>query len=515
MHLVKWFLIIACLFLPARQIFGQDTLLPISYSHIDDCVMQYPRGFALPDNHLRPPDSLPTKWTLSQYPLRLSGDKTPEKLLIDIFPVKEAWGGYDSQTKKVIKHGFVGAGINLLWKNRLHFFAFAGTGITAQAAYIDSVTSMWGIIPGTGTAKQISNGSYQFQHAKLCLSYRLHKYVTAELGYGKNRFGNGIRSLYLDDVASPYPYLRINSHLGKIRYTNLFCNFYDIRGSQGMRNQFVNKYAAMHYLSWDITRWLQFNAFEAIVFPNRNQNGSGHFFEPNYLNPLIFLRPVEYAVGSPDNSLLGGGLSIRFLKQYRIYANVILDEFLLSRVRERKGWVDNKQGVQAGIVVQQPMNLKNLQVQAEINWVRPYTYYHRNSLQNFAHMNQALAHALGANFTEYFVRADYFFYRNIRLQANLMYANIGYDSRGLSYGQNVYQPMHLRPNEFGNVVGQGLSTNLLLFNATLNWNPDQLSGLSFFASLTYRQSDNVESHSKSIIPSLGMRSQFMPFNRFF
>lgn len=515
MYLVKWFFGILFLLLPAISVCGQDTLLPITYSHIDDCVMQYPKGFALPDNHVRPSDSLPSKWMLSHKPLRLSGSKTPEKLLVDFFPVMETWGGYDSQTSKLIKQGFMGAGVNLLWKNSLHFFAFAGAGMSAQPAYIDSITSLWGIIPGTATAKPITNGTYLFRHAKVSLAYRLHKYVTAELGYGKNRFGNGIRSLYLDDVASPYPYLRINSHLGKIRYTNLFCNFYDIRGSQGQRDNFVNKYAAMHYLSWDIIPWLQFNAFEAIVFPNRNQNGSGHFFEPNYLNPVIFLRPVEYAVGSPDNSLLGGGLSVRLLKHYRIYANVILDEFLLSRIRERKGWVDNKQGLQAGIVVQQPMNIKHLQIQAEINWVRPYTYYHRNSLQNFAHMNQPLAHALGANFIEYFVRADYFFFRNIRLQANLMYAKIGYDSRGLSYGQNVYQPMHLRPSEFGNVVGQGLFTRVLLLSTTLNWNPDQLSGLSFFASFIYRQSINVESQNKSFIPTLGIRSQFMPFNRFF
>ena len=44
--------------------------------------------------------------------------------------------------------------------------------------------------------------------------------------------------------------------------------------------------------------------------------------------------------------------------------------------------------------------VKNLDLQGEMNMVRPYTYTHYDSTANYTHYNQPLAHPLGAGFAE-------------------------------------------------------------------------------------------------------------------
>ena len=114
----------------------------------------------------------------------------------------------------------------------------------------------------------------------------------------------------------------------------------------------------------------------------------------------MFYRPVEYSVGSPDNALLGASFKLKIAKNIQLYSQVLIDEFYLKFLKERKGWWANKQGYQAGFKVFNLFHLNNLYLQGEANYVRPYTYSHGNSIQNYGHYNQSLAHPLGANFKE-------------------------------------------------------------------------------------------------------------------
>ena len=54
-----------------------------------------------------------------------------------------------------------------------------------------------------------------------------------------------------------------------------------------------------------------------------------------------------------------------------------------------------------GVKYVDAFNIKNLDLQFETNRVRPYTYSHFDSVANYTHYNQPLAHPLGANFQEY------------------------------------------------------------------------------------------------------------------
>ena len=60
------------------------------------------------------------------------------------------------------------------------------------------------------------------------VSYRSDKFFSVQFGHGKHFIGDGYRSLFLSDNSFNYPYLMIQTDLGKIQYTNLYAEFKDI-----------------------------------------------------------------------------------------------------------------------------------------------------------------------------------------------------------------------------------------------------------------------------------------------
>jgi hypothetical protein len=82
------------------------------------------------------------------------------------------------------------------------------------------------------------------------------------------------------------------------------------------------------------------------------------------------------------------------------FTDNLLDEFILSKVRNSPtNWV-NKFGIQLGGKYIDAFGIKNLDLQLEMNRVRPFTYAHYDTINNYTHYNQPLAHPLGANFQE-------------------------------------------------------------------------------------------------------------------
>ena len=155
------------------------------------------------------------------------------------------------------------------------------------------------------------------------------------------------------------------------------------------------KYAAMHHLSMNVNRWLNIGLFEGVIFGRKNR------FDFQYLNPIIFLRHIEGTVGSPDNALAGIDFKANVAHRLQFYGQMIMDEFRIKEIRDdSKNWV-NKFGFQLGMKYVDAFNIKNLDLQFETNRVRPFVYSHSDSVANYTHYNQPLAHPVGANFQEF------------------------------------------------------------------------------------------------------------------
>lgn len=318
---------------------------------------------------------------------------------------------------------------------------------TALPAYLDSFTFATGVIPGQG---YVSDSAAAFTHYDIngYVNFSPNKFFDLSIGRGKHFFGEGYRSLFLSDNAYSYPYLRISTNVWKVRYVNLFTQMSDIRGAQGDPSDFLKKYASMHYLSWNISKRVNFSVFEAIVWQS-NDSDFERGFDVNYLNPVIFYRPVEFGLGSPDNALLGFSFNVKFAKKGMFYSQLMFDEFLLNEIRDGTGWFANKQAFQLGAVLHDVGDLSGLSIRSEINFVRPFMYTHSDTRQNYAHHGEALAHPFGSNFWEWL--SD-FSYRKDRLTLRNTFsiAEMGQDTGQFSWGNNIFRPENDRVRQPGN-----------------------------------------------------------------
>jgi hypothetical protein len=273
--------------------------------------------------------------------------------------------------------------------------------------------------------------------------------------------GDGYRSLLLSDVSNNYPYFKTTLNIWKFQYSVWYSMFKDIYSPTGIATNSLNRYGTFHYLSYNVAPGFNMSFFETVIFEGTNSTHS-RGFDPNYLNPVIFYRPVEYSMGSPDNELLGFNTSYKFLEMFKLYGQVVLDEFNLPEIKARRGWWGNKQGFQLGLKHIDAFGIKNLSVQGEFNWVRPYTYSHASEQQNYSNYNQPLAHPLGANFYELLGFVSYK-YKRMQFDLKGMYAIIGKDTSAAhgNIGQNIFLSYDTRNAEYGNYVGQGVKTNFM------------------------------------------------------
>jgi len=278
----------------------------------------------------------------------------------------------------------------------------------------------------------------------------------------------------------------------------------DIGVAHSQQMGFQKKWGCFHYLSWNITNRLNISLFEAVIWQNYDSTGY-RGFEYNYLNPVIFYRPVETSLGSPDNILLGQTGKITLGKSIILYEQILLDEFSLSHIRSNDGWWANKFGIQAGIKAYDLLNIENLFIQGELNTARPYTYSHINSLRSYSHYNQALAHPAGANFQEILGIVRYN-YDRIFAELKIVRAQYGEDSSDSNWGKNILKPYTTREMEFGNKTLQGVKSDLTDISLTLSYliNPRYMH--NFFVSFTKRHYTKTNINSETNFLMFGFRT---------
>ncbi|HEY4799705.1 MAG TPA: hypothetical protein VII99_11560, partial [Bacteroidia bacterium] len=306
--------------------------------------------------------------------------------------------GYEQAAKvenKFLVEG--GLSVQAAYKNKLAFYSNFLSGSSAFPSYLDSSIKHTIVIPGMGSAYAMNHG-YSYQYYSGYLSYSLNKIFNFQVGKDKHFWGEGYRSLLLSDVSNPFPFIKLSATVWKLKYVSLFANLKDVENPSGLHKDFVNKYGTFHYLSWNASKRLNISFFESIIWQGTDSNRVRKF-DVNYLNPMIFYRPVEYSLGSSDNALLGFSYKIKVGKKCRqqFYGQIVIDEFLLKEVLAifkkaahpfdhtiQYGWWGNKQGVQFGFKDFDLFTVKNLNFQTEINAVRPYTYSHGSVLQNYS-----------------------------------------------------------------------------------------------------------------------------------
>ncbi|MCH4554016.1 gliding motility protein RemB [Aestuariibaculum lutulentum] len=356
------------------------------------------------------------------------------------------------------------------------------------------------IIPGRGIAKRFKTDSYDYPVAEAYLSYAPVDFLNIQFGHGNNFIGDGYRSLLLSDVASPHPFLKLNTQFWKIKYTNTWMWLRDVRPEVTEDGAFLTKYMANHYLSWNVSKRLNLGFFESVMWTDANNRG----FDINYLNPIIFYRAIEFETGQDaGNAILGASGKYKVNDNINVYSQFVLDEFKLSDVKAGERSWTNKYGYQLGVKYYNAFKVDNLLVQAEYNRIRPYTYSHNTIATNYGHNNQSMAHLWGANFSEFILIGRYHYNRWFA-NAKLIFGTRGLDfndgTDNYSYGGDVYRDYDDRPFDKGVEVGQGNKTNVFNGNLQAGYLINPASNLKIFADVTFRDF-NPEAETTSTFKS--------------
>ncbi len=374
------------------------------------------------------------------------------------------------------------------------------------------------IVPGRGIGKRFKTDSYDYPVAEAYLSYTPAKFINIQLGHGKNFIGDGYRSLFLSDVASPHPFLKLNTSFWKIKYTNTWMWLRDVRPEATVDKAFLTKYMASHYLSWNVSKRLNIGLFESVLWTNSNDRG----FDVNYLNPIIFYRAIEFETGQgAGNALLGASAKYKWNDNINLYSQFILDEFSLTDVTAgQKSW-KNKFGYQLGVKYFNAFKVNNLMLQFEYNRVRPYTYSHNTIVLNYGHSNQSMAHLWGANFSEAILIGRYHYKRwfgNAKLILGVRGLDYNDGTDNFSYGGDIYRDYNDRPFDTGVKVGQGNKTNTFYANLQAGYLINPASNLKIFTDITFRNfNPEVETasafKSDTVWFNIGLRTDL--FNWYF
>lgn len=354
-------------------------------------------------------------------------------------------------------------------------------------------------VPGNGFYKPFKTTGVDYFDARGYITFAAVKnYVDVQFGYDKNFIGNGYRSLFLSDWGNSNLFLKLNTKIWKFNYQNLFMELMP-QFKKGGDTLLDRKYAAMHHLSMNVTKWLNIGLFEGVIFGRKNR------FDFQYLNPLIFYRHIESNNGSKDNAIAGLDFKANIAHRAQFYGQFLLDEFILSEIKNNPTSWANKWGIQAGIKYVDAFGIQNLDVQVETNRVRPFTYSHTDTVANYTHYNQPLAHPLGANFQEVLAIINFQPAPKWYISAKAIYYYQGLDSAGQNFGSNPMRKNSDRTMSSGFKIGSGSKATCL--NSMLQVSYEWKENLYFDISYQYRNYKiaNIAGQSNTSLITAGVR----------
>lgn len=360
--------------------------------------------------------------------------------------------------------------------------------------------------PGETYVKRFTRraNSLDFFTARAYMTYKPIKQMRIKFGYDRGFWGNGYQSMLLSDNAANCLMLDINTRIWKLEYTNRYTQMVDFfKGKQDNMGTFPRKYGVFHQLSFKPNRNLSLSVFEATIYSPVQPNGT-RGFELQYINPLIFYRSIEQAIGSADNGLIGFSGKYNFLNHFQLYGQYLIDEFRFSHVKDNilkykklPGSRYAKTAYQIGFKYIDVFNIPTLDMTVEFNNARPYMYQHLSNASSYSHYGQCLGYGWGGNARNLDVILNYHPLPQWNLEAMISKGVKGADKNNQNFGGDISQPYSYNfprytPADIGYFVGMGHKVNITQLYGRLSY---QLLNTDMYLELEgrYRQENNFKS----------------------
>jgi hypothetical protein len=426
---------------------------------------------------------------------------------LHINPVLYVGAGKDSRRNDMLFVNTRGIEVRGMVDRKVGFYTYLTDNQALMPSYVADRMAQNPVVPHEGFWKRYKEGkAVDFLQARGYITFEATPHINLQFGHDSFFIGNGYRSLILSDYSPPSLFLKGNVKVWKLNYLFLISQMTaDNKATvNGNFRGYANKFVALHHLSVNVGKKVNLGIFESVIFTADDSLGTDHF-RLEYLNPIIFYRAIEQQNGSSDNVLLGLDFKWNALKRLSFYGQFMLDEFVIDNIRAGNGWWANKFAIQAGGKYVDAFGISNLDLQGEVNVIRPYTYSHHTLYGSYSSYRQPLAHPLGANLDEVAGIVRYQPLGRLNLTAKLVLTTIGRDGTDENWGSDILKSYTTREREYGNTIGQGVDNDILFGSATASW---QLKHNLFIdASLILRNSKSAAAfyNNNTSVTSIALR----------
>jgi hypothetical protein len=368
--------------------------------------------------------------------------------------------------------------------------------------YVREFVKTYKVYPGLGRTKVFKDIGADFAISSANFLFAPNKNVSIMAGTGKHFYGFGYRSLLLSDNSFNYPYVKAIYSRKWFRYEAMWSslmNIYqgEIAFSVFSEPAFRKKTAAFQYLVLMPFNFLELGLFNGIIY--RPVSKAHPYFNFNILNPVPFFNVANQGLSSVNNAIAGLNLRLKLTSSISIYGQYMIDNMAAN---------DNlfkKSGMQIGTRYFDIAGIKNLNFLLEYNSVSPYSYTTKSSQQNYIHYNQSLTHPWGANFKEIVGIVSYN-YKGVFITAKVNTGQIGIDSTGGTFGQNILLSDVSGRNRTINSFLQGRKTKLEIIDIKAGYIINPAYNFQVFVGFFNRRwiNDNQEKYSNFF--SFGLRT---------
>ncbi len=396
-------------------------------------------------------------------------------------------------------------------------FSFYTSGYENQAVFPDYVnkyinrtsSSSVFIVPGQSYDRSYGKRTSDWSYVTALLSYTPAKYLNIALGQDKTFIGDGYRSVLLSDFASNYPFLKLTATLGDVRYMVMWAYMQDPLAQKfSYEDSNRRKWGVFHYLDWSVNNKLSLGFYDSVIWAEKDNQGNKRGFDFNYVNPFVFLRPLEANSGSGDNALIGFTGKYKFVDKAAVYGQFALDEYEARNFFSSNGSSRNKYAWQLGLRGAELLEVKHLNYLLEVNNAKPYTYSETSSIINYSQNTEPLAHPFGANFREVVGILNY------SIGRFNFYGQAEFDHYGLDptltddYGKDIFKPYTDASKTLGNYTGQGITTNLYYGEGRVSYILNPKYNLRLEIGGVLRQEKNYLNTNNTTMFTVGLRSSF-------
>lgn len=200
------------------------------------------------------------------------------------------------------------------------------------------------IVPGQGRWKTFKTSGFDYAFSAGLVSVQANKNINVSVGTGKQKIGNGYRSLLLSDNAFVYPFFKIEQNWwkGRIQYISTYALLNNLVSASEKiplytERLFQKKPYVYQYLNIGIFKHTRIGLFQSIIgeSPDTKNQWRG---DAVLFSPVIYSQLFYYGWDNKNNVLAGMDIQQKLLKTLMVYGQVVMDSYKKSSPEQSLGY---------------------------------------------------------------------------------------------------------------------------------------------------------------------------------